>query len=88
MVARTAGVLSGGSIAGILRERARMDSNILLIILSALLALPVGIVALLMPSADGSLAIFALYLFAGAMPYGGAAAAATLSALAILYCSM
>ena len=75
MVAGTAGILSGGWIAGILRERGRMDSNILLIILSALLALPVGIAAPLMPTAESSLAVFALYLFAGAMPYGGAAAA-------------
>lgn len=75
MVAGTAGILSGGWIAGMLRERGRPDSNILLIILSALLALPFGIAAPLMPSAELSLAVFAFYLFAGAMPYGGAAAA-------------
>lgn len=75
MVAGTAGILSGGWISGILRERGRQDSNILLIILSALLALPVGVAAPLMPTAESSLAVFAFYLFAGAMPYGGAAAA-------------
>ena len=75
MVAGTTGILSGGWIAGVMRERGRMDSNLLLIILSALLALPFGIAAPLMPTADSSLAVFALYLFSGAMPYGGAAAA-------------
>lgn len=75
MVAGTSGILVGGWIAGIMREKGRMDSNILLIILSALLALPVGFAAPLMATAESSLAVFALYLFAGAMPYGGAAAA-------------
>lgn len=75
MVAGTAGILSGGWISGLLRERGRRDSNLLLIMLSAVLALPFGIAAPLMPTAQSSLAIFAVYLFAGAMPYGGAAAA-------------
>ena len=75
MVFGTAGIVSGGWIAGILRERGRQDSNLLLIVLSALLALPLGVAAPLMPTASSSLAVFALYLFAGAMPYGGAAAA-------------
>ena len=75
MLFGTAGIISGGWIAGILRERGRQDSNLLLIMLSALLALPLGVAAPLMPSASSSLAVFALYLFAGAMPYGGAAAA-------------
>ena len=75
MVFGTAGIISGGWIAGALREHGRQDSNLLLILLSALLALPLGIAAPLMPSADASLAVFALYLYAGAMPYGGAAAA-------------
>jgi MFS family permease len=44
-------------------------------LISALTALPLGIAAPLMPTAYSSLAVFALYLFAGAMPYGGAAAA-------------
>ena len=75
MVAGTAGILSGGWISGLLREHGRQDSNIVLIIMSALLALPFGIAAPLMSTAESSLAVFALYLFAGAMPYGGAAAA-------------
>ena len=75
MLCGTAGIITGGWIAGILRERGRQDSNLLLILMSALLALPLGVAAPLMPTAEGSLAVFALYLFAGAMPYGGAAAA-------------
>ena len=51
------------------------DANIVLCLISSLTALPLGIAAPLMPSAYSSLAVFALYLFAGAMPYGGAAAA-------------
>ena len=75
MIAGTAGILSGGWLSGVLRERGRRDSNLLLIILSAVLALPLGFAAPLMATANSSLAVFALYLFAGAMPYGGAAAA-------------
>ena len=75
MVFGTAGIVFGGWIAGLLRDRGYADSNLLLIILSAVLALPLGVAAPLMPTATSSLAVFALYLFAGAMPYGGAAAA-------------
>jgi MFS family permease len=51
------------------------DANIFICLLSALTALPLGVLAPLMPGAWPSLGVFALYLFAGAMPYGGAAAA-------------
>jgi MFS family permease len=75
LVFGTAGILSGGWIAGRLRERGLRDANIVICLISALTALPLGIAAPLMPTAYSSLAVFALYLFAGAMPYGGAAAA-------------
>ena len=75
LVCGTAGILTGGWIAAWLRERGTIDANIVICAVSALCALPLGIAAPLMPSAGLSLGVFGLYLFAGAMPYGGAAAA-------------
>lgn len=75
LVFGTAGILTGGWIAGRLRTSGMRDANIMICLISALAALPLGVAAPLMPGANASLAVFALYLFAGAMPYGGAAAA-------------
>jgi predicted MFS family arabinose efflux permease len=74
-VCGTAGIVSGGYVAGHLRERGIGDANILICVISACLALPFGIAAALASNAGASLALFACYLFAGAMPYGGGAAA-------------
>ncbi len=71
----SAGILSGGWIAGRLRDRGMRDANIVLCMLSGILALPFGIAAPLAGSAGLSLTLFGAFLFAGAMPYGGAAAA-------------
>ena len=70
-----AGTLAGGWIAGRLRERGATDSNVRICVLAAATALPFGILAPLMPTGALSLALFAGFLFCGAMPYGGAAAA-------------
>ena len=75
LVCGSTGILSGGWIAGRLRDRGTRDANIVLCMLSGILALPFGIAAPLAGSAGWSLALFGVYLFAGAMPYGGAAAA-------------
>ena len=75
MVCGTSGILTGGWIAGRLRERGMRDANITICLISSLCALPVGVAAPLMPTATSSLVVFGMYLFAGAMPYGGAAAA-------------
>jgi MFS family permease/uncharacterized membrane protein YuzA (DUF378 family) len=71
----TAGGLSGGWLAGWMRDRGHSDSNIRIGVIAALLALPFGVAAPLMPTAEWSLALLCGFLFAGAMPYGGAAAA-------------
>ncbi len=75
LVCGTAGILTGGYIAGRLRERGIRDANILICLISACAALPFGIAAPLVHDANVSLLLFGFYLFSGAMPYGGAAAA-------------
>lgn len=75
LVCGTAGINFGGWLAGRLRERGTRDANVRLCLISALAALPFGVAAPLLPDAMASLAVLGVYLFAGAMPYGGAAAA-------------
>jgi MFS family permease len=71
----TGGIVFGGWLAGWLQARGRRDGNVYIGIISALAALPFGALAMLMPSAALSLTMLCGFLFAGAMPYGGAAAA-------------
>lgn len=74
-VCGTAGGLTGGWLAGRFREAGHLDSNIRIGVVAALSALPFGLLAPLMPNGDLSLVLIGGFLFAGAMPYGGAAAA-------------
>ncbi len=69
------GTLAGGWLAGRFREHGAIDSNIRVCVLAAATALPFGVLAPLMPTGGLSLALFAGFLFCGAMPYGAAAAA-------------
>ncbi|HEU0044019.1 MFS transporter [Sphingomonas sp.] len=71
----SAGVLFGGWLAGMMRDRGRRDANVRIGVISALAALPFGVAAPLMPTGATSLALFCGFLFAGTIPYGGAAAA-------------
>lgn len=71
----SAGIIFGGFLSNWLRERGHVDSNLRVAMISAALVIPSGVVAPLMPSAGLSLAFYCLFLFCGAMPYGGAAAA-------------
>lgn len=71
----TAGGLSGGWLAGWLRDQERSDSNVLIGVIAAASACPFALAAPLMPTGASSLALFGAFLFLGAMPYGGAAAA-------------
>ncbi|WP_295636961.1 MFS transporter [Novosphingobium sp.] len=71
----SAGILFGGWLAGRMRDRGRGDSNIRVGVISSLAALPFGVVATLMPTGWSCLGVLGFYLFAGAMPYGAAAAA-------------
>lgn len=70
-----AGGLTGGWIAGWLRDKGRSDSNVLIGMIAAAGASPFAFAAPLMPTGQLSLGLFGLFLFMGAMPYGGAAAA-------------
>ena len=70
-----AGGLTGGWLAGWLRDKGRSDSNVLIGVIAAAGACPFAFAAPLMPSGQASLVLIGLFLFMGAMPYGGAAAA-------------
>ena len=70
-----AGTLTGGWLAGRWREQGASDANVRVCILAAATALPFGVLAPLMPTGGVSLILTAGFLFCGAMPYGGAAAA-------------
>ena len=69
------GILFGGWLAGRMRDRGRGNANIRVGVISSLAALPFGVVATLMPTGWSCLGVLCFYLFAGAMPYGAAAAA-------------
>jgi MFS family permease len=75
MIGGTAGVLFGGWLTVKLRRDGLMDSNIHIGLIMLALATPTGIAAVLVPSATLSLILVGLFLFACAMPWGGAAAA-------------
>lgn len=71
----TSGIISGGWLAGRWRDAGRQDANVRVGIVSALAALPFGVAAMTMAGPWACLALLCPYLFAGAMPYGAAAAA-------------
>jgi MFS family permease len=74
-IAGTCGGLFGGWLAGRMRERGARDANIRIGIIAAVAAMPFIVSAPLMPTGQVSLLLVASFLFCGAMPYGGAAAA-------------
>ncbi len=69
------GIIFGGWFAGVMRDRGRADANVRIGVISALAALPFGVFAPLAPTAWLSLAGFAVFIFAAALPYGGIPAA-------------
>ena len=69
------GIIFGGWLAGWLRDRGYADANVRIGVISACAALPFGVAAPLMGSGWGCLIVICGFLFAGTMPYGGAAAA-------------
>lgn len=71
----TAGVIFGGWLAGMLRDRGYADGNIRVGVISALAAIPFGIAGPLMLDAWTGLLVISGFLFAGTMPWGAAAAA-------------
>ena len=74
-IAGSGGGLFGGWLAGRLREKGMRDANIRIGIVAAITALPFIVAAPLMPTGGLSLALVTGFIFCGAMPYGGAAAA-------------
>jgi MFS family permease len=69
------GIISGGWIATRLRARGHMDANILIGLLAIAIALPSGVAACLVGTPQMALALFAIFLFGCAMPWGSAVAA-------------
>ncbi len=75
MAAGASGVLCGGRLADFLTRRGYKSANMLAIFIAAVVWLPFGALYPLMPSATWSLVFIFPTLFAGAMPFGCAAAA-------------
>ena len=71
----TVGIIFGGYLSGVLRNRGIEDANLWVGIISALLVLPTGVVAPLIGNELLCLAAFCSFVFAGSMPYGAAAGA-------------
>ena len=74
-LAGTCGGLFGGWLAGWMRDRGWRDANVRIGMIAAMTALPFIVAAPLVASPRLSLSLVAGFLFCGAMPYGGAAAA-------------
>lgn len=75
LVCGTAGIVSGGALAGRMRAAHRTDANLRVGIVSAMAALPTGLTALLCHAPVPMVGALALFVLAAAMPYGAAAAA-------------
>ena len=75
IVSGMSGIILGGTIATRLRSRGVMDANILVGLLAIAVALPCGVLATFAGTANQAMALFGLFLFGCAMPWGGAVAA-------------
>lgn len=75
MVCGMGGIILGGWIATRLRTRGRLDANILIGLLAIAIALPSGVAATFATSPTLALALFGIFLFGCAMPWGSAVAA-------------
>ena len=75
IVSGTGGIVSGGWIATRLRTRGALDANITIGLIAITIAMPSGIAATFAGSAELALALFAVFLFGCAMPWGSAVAA-------------
>jgi MFS family permease len=75
MVCGMGGIILGGWIATRLRQSGRLDANILIGLIAITIALPSGIAATFAPSPILALALFGVFLFGCAMPWGSAVAA-------------
>ncbi len=75
MVCGMAGIILGGWTATRLRQNGRLDANILIGLLAIAIALPAGIAATFASTPTLALALFGVFLFGCAMPWGSAVAA-------------
>jgi MFS family permease len=75
IVGGTSGITLGGWIATRLRQRGRLDANILIGLMAIAIAMPSGITACLATSPEVAPGLFGIFLFGCAMPWGSAVAA-------------
>ena len=75
LICGTLGITTGGLLGAWLRSRGHADANVRLCMLAALLAWPLGVLAPQIDSQNLCVAVFSLFVFVAAMPWGCAAAA-------------
>lgn len=75
MVCGMSGIILGGTIATRLRARGVMDANLLIGLLAIVVAMPAGVAASLVGTAEMAMVLFGIFLFGCAMPWGSAVAA-------------
>lgn len=75
MVCGMSGIILGGWLATRMRTEGRLDANILVGLLAIAIALPSGVAATFMASPELALALFGVFLFGCALPWGSAVAA-------------
>jgi MFS family permease len=71
----TIGLISGGAFAEKLKHSGKTDGNIRVGVISAVVLLPLGVLAPLMPSAELAMTVYAAFVFFSSLPFGAAAAA-------------
>jgi MFS family permease len=74
-VCGSAGIVCGGTVASLMKARGYHSANVLAGVISGFIMLPSGIIAPLLSDAYLSLAIYAVFVFGAAWPFGAAAAA-------------
>lgn len=71
----TGGVVTGGFLGSRLRNAGRLDSNVLVGLLSILCAMPLGIACALATSGTATIVLVYCFIFAACLPFGCAASA-------------
>jgi MFS family permease len=71
----TAGIITGGSVSSRMRSQGKPEGYLWVAIVAALVMLPVGMIAPLMPTGELSLAVYCVFIFFGSFPVGAQATA-------------
>jgi MFS family permease len=71
----TVGIMAGGYLASLMKAAGRRSANVQVGVIGALIVIPSGIVAPLLPDPWLSLAVYAVFVLGASFPYGAAAAA-------------